>query len=148
MKPGWASGASGLAGCRWGLNSLPMKPRLLALLLGTLPGSLVGQACPIRVDRVKPNGMFEFRITLHNPIESPVRLTALHVSYSTLTGPPFRKERRWVVSPFRPLLVVEPHQRVTVTTLPTMDAIAEGPTSVSASCSLPPSPGNDGHEGK
>jgi hypothetical protein len=131
-----------------GLGSIPVTPTVLALLMGTLAGPLVGQSCLLHVDRVKPNGMFEFRITLHNPSEVPVRLIALHVSYATLTGPPYRKERRRVVSPFRQLFVVQPHQRVTLTTLPTMDAITDDPAIASASCSPLSSPGNDGRVGK
>jgi hypothetical protein len=119
-----------------------MVLRIVLLVLFSRP--LVGQSCPLRVARLKPNGMFEFRITLQNPSESPVRLTALHVRHTTLAGARFTKERREVVSPFQQQrLVVQPHQRITLTTLPTMDAIdADGTATASASCALLAGPGN------
>jgi hypothetical protein len=114
-----------------------MRLGLMTALFGFLARSPVAQFCPLQVDRVKPNGMFEFHITLHNPSESPIRLVALHVTYTTLTGSTFKKERRELVSPFRPEgLIIWPHQRMTLTTLPTMDAIAGDPARAFASCAL------------
>ncbi|HXQ28027.1 MAG TPA: hypothetical protein VN848_02060 [Gemmatimonadales bacterium] len=105
------------------------------LLLGLLARPAVGQSCALRIDRVKPNGMFEFRVTLSNPREVPVRLTAIHVSYITLTGSHYRKERRDIVSPFqRERLIVQPHQRMTLTTLPAMDPATDDPATATASC--------------
>jgi len=118
------------------------------LLLGLLARPAVGQSCPLRIDRVKPNGMFEFRVTLSNPSEVPVRLTAIHVSYITLTGSHYRKERRDVVSPFRQeRLIVQPHRRMTLTTLPAMDPATDDPASATASCALLAPPGNEGRLG-
>lgn len=120
-----------------------MRLPLTAILFGFLAQPLVAQLCPLQVDRVKPNGMFEFHITLHNPSESPVQLVALHVTYTTLTGSTFRKELRELVSPFRREgLIVRPHQRMTLTTLPTMDAIADAPARAVATCSVLSRAGN------
>ena len=120
----------------------------LVPLLGALARSLLGPSCPLQVDRVRPNGMFEFRITLHNPSESPVQLTAVQVRYTTLRGPHYDREQREVVSPFRAQrVVILPHQWVTLTTLPTMDAIADEPATASASCSLART-GDEGRVGK
>jgi hypothetical protein len=117
----------------------PMRtPAVWLFLVVVMSRSLVGQSCPLQIDRVKLNGMFELRITVHNSGDAPVRLTAFHVRYTTITGPPYKKEPRELVSPFtRELLVIQPHQRVVLTTLPTMDVINfDSTVAVSASCLL------------
>lgn len=118
------------------------------LLLGFLARPALGQFCPLRIDRVKPNGMFEFRVTLSNPGEVAVRLTAVHVTYITLTGAHYRKERRDVVSPFQQeRLILPPHQRMTLTTLPAMDPATDDPATATASCALLAPAGQEGRLG-
>jgi hypothetical protein len=123
-----------------------MKRTSLVVPLGLLAQSLAGQACPLHVDRVKPNGMFEFHVIVRNPTDAPLRLTALHVTYTTLTGAHYVRERRDVVSPFgREHVVLQPHQRVMLTTLPMMDAISlDDPATAFATCArLPQAAGEE-----
>ena len=84
-------------------------------------------ACPLEVESVAQYGI-AFRVTLRNPTGQPLRLRALHITYSDPLGNDHEQTYRYQ-------MLAQLHQRLAVTTPPITEAVVDWRTAAaSASC--------------
>jgi hypothetical protein len=85
------------------------------------------ETCPLEVESVAAYGI-AFRVTLKSPTGQPLRLRALHITYSDPLG-------NYHVQTYRYQILAQPYQRIAVSTPPITEDVVDWRTAAaSASC--------------